>query len=292
MTQDCRKYIILRAIIPEIYMPVANWSKYTSFAFLHEEILRRMMERLSLMAIDPKFILDMGAGIGLSSSALQARFPQASIVAIDLLAELLATNKNYLIQADMRKLPFAKRSFDMVFSHCAFYWVNNLKEIFAEVKRIASHKALFFFATYGPDTFFELRQACQQIKNLPEIPAFTDMHDIGDMLLELGFVDPVMEAEKITVDYQSVAQIIKDLQGVGDIQLIDNYEQFDNSECLTQLQNYYEDLRTPEGKLPLTYEIVFGHAWLPEATALSQPNENGEVYISLDQIKSHAKPQK
>src|SRR5699024_12721513 len=64
---------------------------------------------------------------------------------------------------------------------------------------LSLHDALpILFSCFGPSTFIELRAALHKAGWKTQTMAFVDMHDFGDMLMESGFKDPVMEDRKST----------------------------------------------------------------------------------------------
>ena len=71
------------------------------------------------------------------------------------------------------------------------------------------------FSTFGPDTLKELRQAFRQVDDYSHVNRFTDMHDIGDMLVHNGFATPVMDMEYITLTYDEVIGVMRDLKAIG-----------------------------------------------------------------------------
>ena len=91
------------------------------------------------------------------------------------------------------------------------------------------------------------------------------MHDMGDALLGERFSDPVMDMEFISLDYQSNALLLVDLEGLKLLQI-------PASEVSKQ------------GVLPhkITLEVVYGHAWVI-GKQLSKARDN-VAYIDANQI--------
>jgi malonyl-CoA O-methyltransferase len=80
------------------------------------------------------------------------------------------------------------------------------------------------FSTYGPDTLIELRSAWAQIDDYKHVNDFYDMHDIGDLMQNLNFMDSVLDTEKIIIQYDNVKQLQKDLKNIGSKVLRDKDE--------------------------------------------------------------------
>ena len=97
------------------------------------------------------------------------------------------------------------RRVELVFSNLALQWCEPAR-VFAEAARALTADGLILFSTFGPDTLRELRAAFAEVDGAPHVNRFVDMHDLGDALVHAGFSDPVMEMERITLEYDSVAR--------------------------------------------------------------------------------------
>jgi malonyl-CoA O-methyltransferase len=152
----------------------------------------------------------------------------------------------------------------MVWSNLALQWVNDPPRTFAEMRRVLMPGGLLMFSTFGPDTLKELRQTFGTLDGHAHVNRFLDMHDIGDALMRAGFAAPVMDMEKVTLTYDDLAGLMRDLKALG----AHNANQGRGRGLLgksawQRLQQQYEALRR-DGKLPATYEVVYGHAWKGE----------------------------
>lgn len=247
---------------------------YEQYALVQNEVCQRLLEKLEIVKIDPELILDAGAGPGMAVPGLFSRFKKAGVVALDLSEKMLQKSgeqggffrKPLLVCADIEQLPFADNSFDLVFSSLTMQWCNDLSAVFAEAKRVLKPGGLYVFTTFGPDTLKELRYSWSQVDGERHVNRFIDMHDIGDDLLRDGFAEPVMEAETITVTYNSVDQLMHDLKSIG-ANVTANSPQQDRQakgmtgkSALQTVRQTYEQFRN-NNLLPASYEIIYGHAW-------------------------------
>ena len=196
---------------------------YEQFAVLQNEVCRRLLEKLDIVKLQPQMILDAGAGTGQAVAALFLRYKKAQLVALDLSENMLQQTSRhggilrspYLVCADIQQLPFADESFDLVFSSLSMQWCNDLNAALLEAKRVLKPGGLFVFTTFGPDTLKELRQSWRSVDDADHVNRFIDMHDIGDALLHDGYAEPVMEAEVLTVTYDTVDEVMRDLKAIG-----------------------------------------------------------------------------
>lgn len=264
---------------------------YEDAAKVQLEIGSRLIERLQYLKITPQRILDLGCGPGSFSRELKVLFPKAQVIGLDLAeAMLLEAQKKQgwrrkwsLVAADMLSMPFATGCFDLVFANQVVHWGSSLNAVFRELNRVMSVDACLMFTSLGPDTFKELRHSWSGANQFAHTNEFTDMHDIGDSLLGERFLDPVMDMELLTVHYKTLPHLLNSLknQGVKNIHEQRN-KGLTGKNSWKQFEKNYVTLQTTEGKYPLTYEIVYGHAWKGAQHAI----ESGtETWIPVSQIK-------
>jgi malonyl-CoA O-methyltransferase len=166
--------------------------------------------------------------------------------------------------ADAAVLPFDGVAFDLLFSNLAFQWLNDLPRAFAEMRRVLRVGGLITFTTFGPDTLKELRAAFARVDGHTHVNRFVDMHDIGDMLVAAGFADPVMDMETITVTYPTPRALMLDLKAIGATNATRGRPRgLTGRQRIARVYAQLDKL-VRDGKLPATYEVVYGHAWKGE----------------------------
>jgi malonyl-CoA O-methyltransferase len=245
---------------------------YDRNAILQIEVLSRLLHRLEYIRHQPGAIIDIGCGSGKGIAGLRSRYPGSDMVGLDLAFSMLQeTRKQFgmlrkkrVVNADMERMPFADNSFDLLFSNLALPWTNDLGATFKEIARIGKSGSLLMFATFGPDTLNELRRSWSEIDPKPHVHQFIDMHDIGDALMASGFSQPVVDAETIRLEYRRFRQVLEDLKNTG----ASNAEKTRSRGLMTaakikRLEYLYRQLGYEGGKFFASYEIVYGHAWLP-----------------------------
>jgi malonyl-CoA O-methyltransferase len=256
-------------------------SNYDQASILQREICDRMLARLDYIKYIPDVILDAGSGTGYGTRKLLTRYPAARMLAIDIapamhrqarpsispwrqfleLSRIQGRNQTSYVAGDIEQLPFKNSCAGLVWSNLALQWCNDLKNTFAEVHRVLQTGGLFMFSTFGPDTLKELRQAFRRMDDYSHVNRFTDMHDIGDMLVHNGFATPVMDMEYITLTYDDVIGVMRDLKAIGAHNVTQGRRRgLTGKTAWQKAVDHYETLRKA-GKLPATFEVVYGHAW-------------------------------
>lgn len=246
-------------------------SSYDTAAVLQREVAGRLLERLDLTTINPERILDLGCGTGVNLPELRRRYPKARVFASDLAFNMLTGTRRRLgwwrrvplVCADILHLPFTAGSFDLVYCNLVLQWCEDLDQAFTELRRVLSPHGLLLFSTFGPDTLKELRIAWRKADGFNHVNRFIDMHDIGDALIRAGFAEPVMDVEQVTLTYTSVNALAQDLKAIGAHNVTAGRPRaLSGRRRWERLATGYEAFRR-DGRLPATYEVVYGTAWTP-----------------------------
>lgn len=245
---------------------------YDAAALLQREIADRLLERLDYCRLKPRRVLDLGTGTGYAVKALQGRYRKARIIALDFAHAMLLQARRrgtwrrapLCLCADAERLPLADGAVDLILSNATIQWCNDLDATFAECLRVLSPGGLLMFSTFGPDTLQELRRAWSMVDGHTHVSPFADMHDLGDGLVRARFTDPVMDVERLTVTYETLHDLMSDLKGIGARNATAQRPRgLTGPARLAAVQAAYERNRRPDGRLPASFEVVYGQAWAP-----------------------------
>jgi malonyl-CoA O-methyltransferase len=252
---------------------------YDTAAVLQNEVCRRMLARLDYIRLAPDTVLDAGSGTGNAIAGLAERYPGARMIALDLAFGMVLRararrpwwrrvvdrggRRLAAVCGDIEQLPLAAGSAGMVWSNLALQWVNEPQQAFAEMHRVLVPGGLLLFSSFGPDTLKELRAAFAGADAHTHVNRFTDMHDIGDQLIACGYADPVMDMEVVTLTYRDVRSLMRELKAIGARNMTRGRPAgLGSRSLLDKVSKNYEAYRV-DGKLPATFEVVYGHAWKP-----------------------------
>jgi malonyl-CoA O-methyltransferase len=264
---------------------------YDAVAVVQAEVRSRLLERLELFRIRPHRILDAGCGTGQGARALLQHYRGAAVVAVDIAPAMLRATlrrRPWLrrldaVCGDAAALPLADGSVDLVFSNLVLQWCNDPDRVFAEFRRVLRPDGLALFTSFGPDTLQELRAAWRQADGNTHVSRFIDMHDLGDALVRAGFTAPVMDMEHLTLTYPDVRSLMLELKAMGARNATAGRSRgLTGRRRLAAVEAYYERLRK-NGRVPATWEVVYGHAWA-EGPPGKSGRAAGEVAVPLTQI--------
>lgn len=269
----------------------AHAAEYEQAALIQKEIGMRLFERLDYLKIQPRYVLDLGCGAGLFSKQLKKRYPKALIVGLDraaLMLEQARLKQSWLtqwplVEADMSRLPFDAGLFDLVFANQSLHWADSMPGVMREINRVMARDGCLMFSTLGPDTFLELRKAWSVADHYAHTNDFLDMHDLGDILLAERFSDPVVDMEKLAIHYQSLSLLLRSVkaQGVRNIHLQRN-KGLTGRRSWRAFNEAMEQFRTEKGLYPLSYEVIYGHAW---KGAVHCESSGTETFIPVSQLR-------
>ncbi len=267
---------------------------YDQAAVLQREVADRMLSRLEYIRIQPECTLDAGAGTGYCGEKLRALHPKARLIELDIAQSMLQVSRNkqtwwqrklpflsstspWQVCADIESIPLANESVNMVWSNLAMQWCNTPDVAFAEFNRVLKVDGLLMFSTLGPDTLKELRAAFAGLDGASHVNQFIDMHDLGDALVKAGFATPVMDMEYLTLTYEDIRAILHDLKAIGAHNSMTGRRRgLMGKHAWQQVVTRYESLRQ-QGKLPATYEVVYGHAWKPQPAAPTHTADGHQI---------------
>lgn len=247
---------------------------FDSADFVHAVTREGLFARLEPLLLEADRVLDLGSATGRATRQLQKRFGRAHIVSLDISQNMLRQGMRKrswasrfgwyscsYVQANATSLPFADQSIDIVFSNLLLPCIDNTNLVFEEVARVLRKDGVFAFATLGPDSLLEISRAWSSVDDYPHVNRFLDMHDIGDVAVRSGLHDPVLDVDRLTVNYKTSRKFFADLTSVGarntlrerNRSLVGRHR---FKQMVTELKGGGDD-----AKISLDLELVYGHCW-------------------------------
>jgi malonyl-CoA O-methyltransferase len=264
--------------------PIASkrWSQlnHPETPWLHEEIGRRMEERLQWIRLQPKQWVDWAPVNGglRTHAAVRARYPKANCLVLETSelrlqkAKVALTNpwwklwqRRAVSIASLAKGLPQQEVADMVWANMALHTAVAPQSLLRAWHSLLSTDGFLMFSSLGPDTLRELQPIYQEMGWGDPSHAFTDMHDWGDMLVQAGFAEPVMDMERITLTYVTPSDLLKDLRLLGRNLHHQRHQNLRGRGWRQNLENALLALAKPDhqGRLVLTVEVIYGHALKP-----------------------------
>ena len=256
--------------------------------WLHEEVARRMEERLAWIKLQPEHWAHWAPVQGglETHKLLTQRYPQAGCFMVE-------THKAHAIYAEKTitkpwwqparwtgkttrfEMP-GEGAVDMLWANMALHMAADPQALMAQWHRTLAVDGFVMFSCLGPDTLQELRGFYQALGWPAPSHEFTDMHDWGDMLASAGFAEPVMDMERITLTFESPQRLLQELRGLGRNLHPQRFAGLRGRQWRDQLHQ-----ALAKAPLQLTFEIIYGHAFKPKPRLAMRP----ETVLSLAQMR-------
>ena len=253
--------------------------------WLHEEVARRMQERLSVILLQPAAWADWEPWRGgvQAHSALRQRLGKAPVWAVcaapqETQALQSACQPPWWSLARWRGARLHQGvppdgAVHMVWANMLLHQVAEPQALLAQWHRALATDGFLLFSCLGPDTLREIHDLHARMGWPAAAQQHTDMHDWGDMLVQAGFAEPVMDMERLTLTFESPERLLQELRELGRNFHPKRHPSLRGRGWKKQwLQALREHgARDRDGRWVLTFEVVYGHALKPLPRAKVQP---------------------
>lgn len=269
---------------------------YEAASALQARVNAELLSRLEVFQFKPNTVIDLGAATGRGTAELKRHYRRALVIALDLAPGMLREARRHQrlfrrferVCGDAMRLPLADGSVDIVFSSLMLQWCEPLDVALAEVHRVLKPGGFFSFSTLGPDTLRELRAAWAAVDGYNHVNHFLDMHDVGEALVRAGLTEPVLDVDRIQLDYPDTLTLMKDLKAIGAHNVTAGRPRgLAGRTRLARVQAAYEPFRR-NGHLPTTYEVIYGAAW--GSAGRAKAASPAETLISPGAIRRRPRP--
>ena len=260
--------------------------------WLHAEVARRMAERLPFIKLQPGRVLDASPVLGASAELLRLAYPKAEMLWHErdpALAERAASARSRGWWQRLRgagpgridALP-ARPEVELLWSNMALHACGDLPGLLDAWQASLAVGGFVMFSGLGPDSFVELRPLYARQGWGRPAPDWWDMHDIGDLVLQAGFADPVMDQERLRLTWADADSLLADLRALGGNVAPARFPGLRGRKWRAALVDQLENLRGADGRLGLTLELVFGHAFKAEPRL----QVAAETLVSVDAMRA------
>ncbi len=257
--------------------------------WLHAEVARRMAERLDFIKLKPTDYLDWAPSLGDSQAALQAAYPAARAwwleptPALHQRAEARQQKTWWrkLLKGPGPQLAQGGETVQMLWANMALHAAPDKPALLKTWHQLLAVDGFLMFSCLGPDSLVELVRLYESLGWGRPLPAWVDMHDLGDMMVEAGFADPVMDQERLRLTWTDPVKLLADLRALGGNVAPGRFQGLRTPRWRERLLAALDGLRGPDGLITLTLELVYGHAFKP----LPRPRVSEETRVSLDDMR-------
>lgn len=260
--------------------------------WLHAEAARRMAERLPVIRTRPEVVVDWWSALGASRDALAGAYPRARHVAVEPVVAAAArpwwSPRRWSARGPE---PIAEDAVpddgaQLVWANMVLHWCADPVRLMTAWRRALEVDGFLMFSTLGPGTLEALGALYRRAGWPAPFAPFVDMHDLGDMLVEAGFADPVMDQETLTLTWPDAAAALAELRTLGGNVGSARFAGLRTPRWRQRLQAALaEATADADGRPALRFEIVYGHAFKPQPRLRA----GGETRVSVDQLRAMAR---
>ncbi|MBA4178060.1 MAG: biotin synthase [Leptothrix sp. (in: Bacteria)] len=247
--------------------------------WLHGEVARRMAERLPVIKLKPGCIADWGAFLGASHGLLAQAYPQARILAVEPDASRRDSSAAALARpwwsprrwsgavAAITQAEVGAGQVQLLWSNMGLHGASDPLAVLRQWQQALAVDGFVMFSTLGPGSLSRLRSVYRQQGWGTPFAPFVDMHDLGDLLIEAGFADPVMDQETLTLTWPSAAAMIDELHALGGNVALDRHPGLRTPRWRRRLLQALAAGADADGRVAMDFELVYGHAFRPAPRA-------------------------
>lgn len=260
--------------------------------WLHQEVARRMAERLSLIRLQPQRLIDWWSAAGGSAELLAQQYPRAQLIAVEPAPEFAVRRARApwwkrlsapspLVVADDGVAGLAPAQ--ALWANMVLHWIDDIPKLLARWQAAIEVDGFLMFSCFGPDTLRELRALYAREQIGVPASAFVDMHDLGDALVHAGFADPVMDMQMLRLTWPDAQALLQELRGLGGNTAPQRFMGLHTRRWREHLEaSLQAALAGPDGRLTLSFEILFGHAFKP----MPRARLSARTEVALDDMRA------
>ncbi len=266
--------------------------------WLHGEVARRMAERLPIVKLQPAVVADWGCFLGASQALLASAYPQARLLAVedgqqrrDATAASLARPwwsprrwAGSAVQA-LTSDELQAGAAQLLWANMGLQGAADPQALMRQWQRALAVDGFLMFSTLGPGSLGALQTIYRAEGWPPPFAPFVDMHDLGDMLVEAGFADPVMDQEVVTLTWATPEALLAELRQLGGNVALARHPGLRTPRWRQRLHQALAATAGPDGRIALGFEIVYGHAFRP----LPRPRVAARTELAVEDLRTMAR---
>ena len=261
--------------------------------WLHQEVARRMAERLAIIKLQPERVVDWWSFAGAGAEILAGAYPQAERVEVEPTAALAQRTEQGHDRPwwSLRRRPADRATVvqdsafeasqpepaQLVWANMMLHGVADPPALMNRWQHALSADGFVMFSCLGPDTLRELSALYRRLGWPAPTMSFVDMHDLGDMLVRAGFADPVMDQETLKLSWSDAPSLLAELKTLGGNASPDRFTGLRTPRWKSRLETELTSLKGPDGRLHMSFEVAYGHAF--KAVLKAAPAAQTEVSL-------------
>lgn len=262
--------------------------------WLHEEVARRMGERLALVRLRPSRVAAWWARAGGGASVLRQAYPGAHVDPVEPGAGAASVEPQWwslrrwtrAVRRPLAEAELGAGVVELVWANMMLHATPDPLAVMRRWHRALAVEGFLMFSTLGPGTLPQLAALyAAEGWGTPMAP-LVDMHDLGDMLVAAGFADPVMDQEQITLSWSDAEAALAELRELGGNADPRRHPGLRTPRWRARLlQGLARHACDRAGRVELSFEVVYGHAFKPAPRA----RISSETTVAVEDLRAMAR---
>ena len=223
----------------------------------------------------------------------------ATVLRVEADQRLLGDDEFEGVLAEPEIVPLEPESIDLAVSLLTMHEVNDLPGLLVQIRRVLKPDGLFLGAMAGGSTLQELRQSLLEAEAeltggaSPRVYPFADVRDAGGLLQRAGFSLPITDVETMTVRYNTMFDLMRDLRAMGATSaLVERSRKPASRKLFLRAAEIYQDrFSDPDGRVRATFNIIWMSGWAPHESQ-QKPLKPGSAAVSLANVLDELDKQK
>ncbi|MDX5594864.1 methyltransferase domain-containing protein [Pseudovibrio sp. SPO723] len=255
--------------------------------FLLKAAAQDLEDRLMMLSRSFETAVDLGGHGNYTTEALRNSGKVQRVIRADLFTPDQNSGTPDLV-IDDAVLPFAEQSVDLIVSSLNLQLLDDLPGTLVQIRRALKPDGLFLGLLLGTDSLIELRDSFMRAEMevtggvSPRVIPFADTRDLGGLLQRAGFALPVADLDKLTVRYDTLFDLIKDLRAMGATNpLAERSKRFTpRAVFMKAAEHYAQNYRDEDGRIRATFTFASLSGWAPHESQ-QKPLRPGSAKQSL-----------
>lgn len=174
--------------------------------------------------------------------------------------------------ADIKDLE--DKSFDCIIAPFSLHNINHLNDCLNSIRNLIKPKGLFLASLPGERTLHELRTSLIKVESYlkggttPRIIPFINKEQLGRVILNAGFILPVIDRDLLNVTYPDTIQLMHDLRYMGESNILNSRSRTNPGKAFFKFTEefYKKEYTNPDGRITATFDLMNLIGWTKDDT--------------------------
>lgn len=240
--------------------------------FIHDFAAEGIAQSILPIKRDFEKALELFAGNGEFSRILQENELLGSGKKIANLEEyepaIGKTDENTNCISELKNLPLAPKFYDLIIATNGLNWVNDLPGLLKQISNSLRADGAFIGSFIGGNSLNELRQSfliaeSELLDNVSmRVSPMIELEASVKLLSRVGFKEPVSSVESLTVRYDNMFGLLRDIKSMGETAAFYDKSRPLNRRIIARAASIYQErFADSDGRVRASFDIISVNGW-------------------------------